>query len=153
MKNNRQKQILNLIANYNITTQEDLIEKLKESGYNVTQATISRDIKQLKLIKIACENNSYKYAVSGAPDGYATVNAKYINILSETVTDLDYAGHLIVVKTYNGMAMAAGAAIDSMKWDGVMGCIAGDDTIFIATKSIDAAKEVGMQLRTLISEN
>ena len=150
MKNNRQKQILNLIANYNITTQEDLIEKLRESGYNVTQATISRDIKQLKLIKIACENNSYKYAVSGAPDGYATVNAKYINILSETVTDLDYAGHLIVVKTYNGMAMAAGAAIDSMKWDGVMGCIAGDDTIFALCRNEQLAKELKNSIDRLV---
>ncbi|MBE6638431.1 MAG: arginine repressor [Ruminococcaceae bacterium] len=149
MKNSRQKQILQLIAEYEITTQEDLIEKLRESGFTVTQATISRDIKQLKLIKIAGENDTYKYAVSG--EGIVTVNAKYTNILMETVTEVDYAGNLIVVKTFNGMAMAAGAAIDAMKWNGVLGCIAGDDTIFIAMRSEAFAKEISDRIITLIS--
>ncbi len=151
MKNTRQKQILSLISDYEITTQEELIEKLRESGFNVTQATVSRDIKQLKLIKIAGENDTYKYAISS--EGTQTINAKYTNILMETVTEIDYAGNLIVVKTFNGMAMAAGAAIDAMRWNGVLGCIAGDDTIFIAVRSEAFAKEISERIQTLISSN
>ena len=149
MKNTRQKQILALINERDITTQEELIHLLRESGFNVTQATISRDIKQLKLIKIAGDNDTYKYAVSG--EGTQSVNAKYTNILTETVTEIDYAGHIIVVKTFNGMAMAAGAAIDAMKWNGVMGCIAGDDTIFIAVRTEAFAKEISERIQAIIS--
>ena len=152
MKNNRQKQILSLISEHEITTQEELIEKLRESGYNVTQATVSRDIKQLKLIKIAGENDTYKYAVSGN-ENVVAVNAKYTNILMETVTEIDYAGHLVVVKTFNGMAMAAGAAIDAMKWSGVLGCIAGDDTVFIAARSELTAKEICDRISVIITSN
>ena len=148
MKNNRQKQILTLIAENEITTQEDLIEKLRESGYNVTQATVSRDIKQLKLIKIQSGNDTYKYAESGADNGVAA-NAKYTNILMETVSGVDYAGHLIVVKTYNGMAMAAGAAFDAMRWNGILGTIAGDDTVFIAVRSEAFAKEISERIKTM----
>ncbi len=152
MKNVRQKMILSLISEYEITTQEELIEKLRQSGFNVTQATVSRDIKQLKLIKIAGDNETYKYAVS-ANENTATVNAKYTNILIETVTDIDYAGHIIVVKTFNGMAMAAGAAFDAMKWDGILGCIAGDDTVFIAVRTDEHAKEISSRLSALIANN
>ena len=148
MKNNRQKQILALIEENEITTQEELIEKLRESGYNVTQATVSRDIKQLKLIKIQSDNDTYKYAQSGAETGPA-INAKYVNILAETVTDVDYAGHLIVVKTYNGMAMAAGAAFDSMRWNGILGTIAGDDTVFIAVRTESYAREISERIRAM----
>lgn len=151
MKNIRQKQILTLISERDITTQEELIQLLRESGFNVTQATVSRDIKQLKLIKIAGDNDTYKYAVSG--EGSQSVNAKYTNILTETVTEVDYAGHIIVVKTFNGMAMAAGAAIDAMKWNGVLGCIAGDDTIFIAVRTEAFAKEISERIQAMISSN
>ena len=151
MKNTRQKQILALISEHEITTQEELIERLRENGFNVTQATVSRDIKQLKLIKIAGDNDTYKYAVSS--EGSQSANAKYTNLLTETVTEIDYAGHIIVVKTFNGMAMAAGAAIDAMKWNGVMGCIAGDDTIFIAVRSEAFAKEISERLQTIITSN
>jgi transcriptional regulator of arginine metabolism len=153
MKNTRQKQILALIAEHEITTQEELIEKLRDSGFHVTQATVSRDIKQLKLIKIAGENDTYKYAVSGSEMPAPAVNAKYNNILMETVTEIDYAGHLIVVKTFNGMAMAAGAAIDALKWNGIMGCIAGDDTVFIAVRSEAFAKEISQRIQSLIMSN
>ena len=152
MKNTRQKTILSLISEFEITTQEELIEKLRESGFNVTQATVSRDIKQLKLIKIAGDNENYKYAVSST-ESSVTVNAKYTNILIETVTDIDYAGNIIVVKTFNGMAMAAGAAFDAMKWDGFLGCIAGDDTIFITVRSEAYAKEISQRISSLIAQN
>ena len=152
MKNNRQKMILSLISENEITTQEELIEKLRESGFNVTQATVSRDIKQLKLIKIAGDNENYKYAVSSSENAVA-INAKYTNILIETVTDVDYAGHLIVVKTFNGMAMAAGAAFDAMKWEGTLGCIAGDDTVFIAVRTEEYAKQISRRITDLITIN
>ncbi len=152
MKNNRQKMILSLISENEITTQEELIEKLRESGFNVTQATVSRDIKQLKLIKIAGDNENYKYAVSSSESAVA-INAKYTNILVETVTDIDYAGNIIVVKTFNGMAMAAGAAFDAMKWEGILGCIAGDDTVFIAVRSEEYAMLISRRITDLITIN
>ena len=86
--------------------------------------------------------------------GYSTVvNAKYNNILMETVTEIDYASNLIVVKTFNGMAMAAGAAIDALKWNGILGCIAGDDTVFIAVRNEAFAKEISQRIQSLIMAN
>ena len=150
MKNDRQRKILTLITDYEITTQEDLIQKLRESGFHVTQATVSRDIKQLKLIKIQSHNDTYKYAVSGAETS-VSINAKYNSILTEAVVEVSSACNLVVIKTYNGMAMAAAAALDAMKWNGVLGTIAGDDTVFMAVRSEAFAKEIGTRIQMMIS--
>lgn len=138
MKTGRHDAILEIIASENIDTQEQLTEKLRERGFSVTQATVSRDIKQLRLVKRAISGGSYKYAVSKNDD--AQSNAKYRNIMRETVISVKPAGNLVVIKTYTGMANAAAAAIDAVAGSLVAGTIAGDDTIFVATENEETAR-------------
>jgi len=148
MKNLRQKMILQLIAEFDIDTQEELISRLADAGYSVTQATISRDIKELRLTKISARDGSYKYAQTAVTEGRS--NAKFINILRETTVSVALAGHLVVIKTYDGMASAAAAAIDTMKFDGLVGSLAGDDTIFLAASSVEAAESIVAKLNALL---
>ncbi len=149
MKNKRQNKILEIISSEVIETQEELISRLREQGYNVTQATVSRDIKELKLIKTTSDGDKYHY-VQGVNSENKT-DVKYENILMQTVISVDIAGHLIVIKTYNGMAMAACAAIDSMGWREVVGSIAGDDTIFVAVRTEESAKSIARKLCMIIT--
>ncbi len=147
-KQNRQGLILDIISENTVETQEQLIEKLREAGYAVTQATISRDIRELRLTKIACGFGVYKYVVSNQePHSHS---AKYLNILKETVTDIDHAGNIVVVKTYAGMAQAAAAALDSMGWTEIIGSIAGDDTIMLVLRSVDASRVFSSELSGLL---
>lgn len=138
MKTGRHDAILEIIATENIDTQEQLTEKLRERGFSVTQATVSRDIKQLRLVKRSTSGGSYKYAVQKSDDPQN--NAKYKNIMRETVISIKPAGTLVVIKTYTGMANAAAAAIDAVAGSLVVGTIAGDDTIFVATESEETAR-------------
>lgn len=138
MKTGRHNTILEIIANENIDTQEMLTERLRERGFSVTQATVSRDIKQLHLIKRAVSDGSYKYVLQKSDD--SQFNAKFKNIMRETVISIKPAGTLVVIRTYTGMANAAAAAIDAVAGSLVVGTIAGDDTIFVATESEEAAR-------------
>ena len=138
MKSSRHDAILEIIAEKEIETQDALTEQLRQRGYNVTQATVSRDIKQLRLVKKATDRGSYKYAIQSSLD--TKTNAKYSSIMRETITSIKTAGNIVVIKTYNGMANAAAAAIDAVAGSIVVGTIAGDDTIFAATENEDAAK-------------
>ena len=140
MKNSRHAKILEIISEYNIETQDELINKLCESGYDVTQATVSRDIKQLQLVKIATEDGKYKYALPRRDD--VTSGAKFKSILRDTATSIQNAENIVVIKTYPGMANAAAAAVDALAGDSIIGCIAGDDTIFIVVKNDDEAERV-----------
>ena len=149
MKQNRQEAILDIISKNTVETQEQLIEKLREDGYNVTQATISRDIRELRLTKISCGFGIYKYVVSSQEPH--THSVKYLNILKETVNDVEHAGNLVVVKTYAGMAQAAAAALDSMGWTEIIGSIAGDDTIMIVLRSAETARAFSVELSGLLS--
>ena len=137
MKNKRQKKILELIAEYDIETQDDLIERLRESGYDVTQATVSRDIRELKLVKTAMPDRRYRYEVAQYEG--IEISTKYRNIIKETVIKVDYVGNTVVLRTYTGMAQAAAAAVDGMGWDEIVGTLAGDDTIFILMRDTAAA--------------
>lgn len=137
MKHKRQKKILELIAEYDIETQDDLIEKLRESGYDVTQATVSRDIRELKLVKTAMPDRRYRYEVAQYEG--IEISTKYRNIIKETVIKVDYVGNTVVLRTYTGMAQAAAAAVDGMGWDEIVGTLAGDDTIFILMRDTAAA--------------
>lgn len=139
MKYKRQKKILELIAEYDIETQDDLIERLRESGYDVTQATVSRDIRELKLVKTAMPDRRYRYEVAQYEG--IEISTKYRNIIKETVIKVDYVGNTVVLRTYTGMAQAAAAAVDGMGWDEIVGTLAGDDTIFILMR--DAAAAIG----------
>lgn len=137
MKYKRQKKILELIAEYDIETQNDLIERLRESGYDVTQATVSRDIRELKLVKTAVPDRRYRYEVAQYEG--IEISTKYRNIIKETVIKVDYVGNTVVLRTYTGMAQAAAAAVDGMGWDEIVGTLAGDDTIFILMRDTAAA--------------
>lgn len=147
-KQNRQELILDIINKNTVETQEQLIEKLGEAGYAVTQATISRDIRELRLTKVSCGFGVYKYVVSNQESH--SHSAKYLNILKETVTAIDHAGNIVVVKTYAGMAQAAAAALDSMGWTEIIGSIAGDDTIMLVVRSADSARAFSVELSGLL---
>ena len=150
MKYKRQSKIMELINSFDIYTQDDLTDRLGKSGFAATQATISRDIKELKLLKIPAANGQYKYASASREEEKA--DAKFLNILGETVTDISPAKNLVIVKTHSGMANAAGAAIDAIKFPEIIGTIAGDDTIFLAFSSDDAAEALARKLKKMIKQ-
>ena len=135
MKIERHSQIIRLISQYDIETQEELAEKLNESGFQVTQATVSRDIRELKLTKIALDGGKQKYAVMHAHS--SNLNEKYLRILKDGFSSMTMAQNILVVKTVSGMAMAVAAALDALKFSEVVGCIAGDDTIMVAVRTVE----------------
>lgn len=146
MKNDRQRKILDIISSEDIETQEELMKALKREGYDTTQATVSRDIKELKLRKVSFGVGRRVYRPSGISADASSMES-YKNILESGVLSVDTAGNLVVVKTVAGMAMAVGAAIDSLRIDGVVGCIAGDDTIFVAVKDLNHTAGVSKEIR------
>ena len=150
MKQNRHAIILDIIEHNNVETQEKLIEYLKAANLNVTQATISRDIKDLKLIKIAIKNGSYKY--TRPQEDVAHQGAKYHNIVRETVLKVDHAENIVVVKTYPGMAGSAAAAIDSLDHNDIVGSIAGDDTIMLVMRTKEIAETFSSELYSYFIE-
>ena len=150
MKNGRQKQILTIVSEHDVETQEELIVRLKASGFKATQATVSRDIKELRLIKMATENGHYKYVQSVGEDGKSS--AKFDNVLRETVISVRNAGPIVVVRTYAGLAMAAAAAVDAMQINCILGPIAGDDTIFIAVSDEVASDLIEKKIERIIQE-
>ena len=150
MKNGRQKQILTIVSEHDVETQEELIVRLKASGFKATQATVSRDSKDLRRIKMATENGHYKYVQSVGEDGKSS--AKFDNVLRETVISVRNAGPIVVVRTYAGMAMAAAAAVDAMQINCILGTIAGDDTIFIAVSDEVASDLIEKKIERIIQE-
>lgn len=148
MKTARHSKIIQLINQYDIETQEELAEKLNQSGFGVTQATVSRDIRELKLTKIAKEDGFSKYAVLQNSD--QNLGTKYIHVLKAAYLSMDVAGNLLVLKTVSGMAMAAAAAVDEMQWGEIVGCIAGDNTIMCAIRSQEEALHVMDRLRKML---
>ncbi|MGN1318057.1 MAG: arginine repressor [Lachnospirales bacterium] len=151
MKIKRQSKLLEIIGKNEIDTQEMLVDMLNKEGFNVTQATVSRDIRELKISKVSTENGKQKYVVS--PSDKTTHNEKLIRVFNEGVSSIDYAQNIIVIKTLTGMAMAVAAAIDSMNNIEIMGTIAGDDTIFCVTKSEVAAIKIIERLKANITAN
>ena len=149
MKQTRHTKILELIKTQNIDTQEDLQAKLKENGFNVTQATVSRDIRELGIIKSVGPDGVYKYLAGKEKDG-DNGSGKFSSILRQTVTKVTSANNLIVVKTHTGMASAAGAAVDSMELVDVVGTLAGDDTLLIIATDNDTAVRLTRLLNELI---
>lgn len=135
MKKGRHEAIIDLIRKNDIENQSELAYKLSELGFDVTQATVSRDIQKLNLIKVK-SNGKFKYAVVENANNYSE---KYVTIIKETIKSMDVAKNLLIVKTQVGMAMATAAALDGLTFEEIVGSLAGDDTIFIATKSDDKA--------------
>ena len=145
MKNSRQQKIIEIINKYDIDTQEALIERLREYGFNVTQTTVSRDINQMKLVKAVTSSGSYKYIV---PDVRHENNRAVINsALTEAVISVNSAKNIIVVKTLSGMANAIAVCIDSLNHNDIVGSVAGDDTILIVTAEDDIAESMKKNLK------
>lgn len=148
MKSMRHNLILEIIESKDIETQEELAEELKSRNIKVTQATVSRDIKELRLLKVLADGGKYKYAtVERAEKG---MNDRFIRILSESVMSIEAAGNLIVIKTISASASAASEAIDSMKWPEVLGTIAGDNTILIIARSEGVVESLLQRFDALI---
>lgn len=150
MKTKRHSKIVELINSYDIETQEELAQKLEEGGFVVTQATVSRDIRDLKLSKVVTANGKQKYSLMPKQDG---ISEKYVRILGEAFVSMDMAQNILVVKTVSGMAMAAAAALDSMQMSEIVGCIAGDDTIMADIRSVDDTVVVMERIRKLVYKN
>lgn len=147
-KSHRHSKIIELINNNNIETQEELAKMLNEMGYDVTQSTISRDIRDLNLLKIATEGGRSKYAINiKKPE---ELGEKYTRVLKDGFVSMDTAPGLLVVKTVSGMAMAVAAAIDAMNMNEIIGSIAGDDTIMCAVKSVDDARMVMNSINKIV---
>ena len=148
MKIKRHNEIVELIKTREVGTQEELLELLKEKGYDVTQATISRDIRELNLTKVNV-NGRQKYVIIQKDDG---VGDKYVRVLKEGFVSMMPSGNLIVIKTVVGMAMAVATAIDALEINEIIGCIAGDDTIFIAVSENSHTTDVMNKLKKLTKE-
>ena len=148
MKTKRQRKIIELITNYDIETQEELAAKLVENGFNVTQATISRDIRELNLTKIATKGGKQKYAVQSSSD--IVSNSKYMRVLNDGIITMDTAGNILVVKTVSGMAMVVAAALDAKQNKEILGCIAGDDTIMCVVKHAEETDRVKEHIESFI---
>ena len=151
MKRVRQNKILELIGEYDIDTQEELGKRLHESGFRVTQATISRDIKELQLKKQADKNGKSKYIC--VTPGSASFGERYARVLQDGMVSIDQADNLVVIKTVSGMAMAVAAALDNMDLQGFLGCIAGDDTIFAVARSKGFCKEIIAEVKKVASDD
>ena len=147
MKKRRHEKILELIDRFEIETQDELLGYLREEGFAVTQATVSRDIKELRLIKLLSPGGKYRYAhsVEKAAD---TISFRFGAIFRESVITVDWAGNFEVIKRYTGMSNAASAALDAMENQEIVGTIAGDDTIFVLLRGEKEAQELCQRLRT-----
>lgn len=150
MKRSRHQKIKELVELYEIETQEELAEKLKDAGYAVTQATVSRDIRELKLSKIPMGDGRQKYTILIHSDHY--LSDKYIRVLRDGFVSMDMAQNILVVKTVSGMAMAVAAALDAMKLKEIVGSIAGDDTIMVAVRTVEDTQCVMDKIRSVLEE-
>lgn len=150
VRRNRQEQIIDLIQNESISTQDELIKRLKERGFDVTQATVSRDIKDLKLIKKVGKSGKSEYSIHESESDH--LKSKYNTILKGSVMTADYAGNTCVIKTHVGMANAACASIDAMHWEGIVGTLAGDDTIFVLCRDEEKTAAFCETLLKLVKE-
>ena len=149
MKISRQSKIIELINKYDIETQEELADLLMKAGYNVTQATVSRDIRELKLTKIAVDGGKQKYILLQKTE--PGISEKYTRVLKEGFVSMDMAQNILVIKTISGMAMAVAAALDALQLSSIVGCIAGDDTIMCAIRTAEDTAAVMEKLSKLVN--
>ena len=150
MKKNRHAKIVELIEKYDLETQEELAEKLRQDGYDVTQATVSRDIRELKLSKVPLGDGRQKYVL--LREAHGEMGDKYIRVLQEGMSSMGMAQSLLIVKTVPGMAMAVAAALDAMHMKEIVGTIAGDDTIMLAVRSAADAEIVREKINYVLKK-
>ena len=148
MKLKRHEKIIELIEQYDIETQDELAELLRKEGFDVTQATVSRDIRKLALSKVPGTNGRQKYALLNHQDHQMA--EKYVGILREAFVSMDQAQNILVIKTVSGMAMAVATALDNIGWKEIVGCIAGDDTIMCAIRTMEDAQTVMAELEKIV---
>ena len=148
MKKNRHTKILELINAYDIDTQEELLRRLREDGFDVTQATVSRDIKELRLVKNLTPGGKYKY--SAGKGGGKDHSTKFYSLLTDAGLSSVSAGNMVVIKCQVGMAQAVCAAMDALHWEGIVGTLAGDDTIFIVAKDPEYAQKLADDFKKMI---
>lgn len=151
MKISRHRKIIELINNHEIETQEELAHLLIESGFNVTQATISRDIRELQLTKMGVKDGRQKYFMLQTKP--ADLNDKYLRVLRDGFTGMDMAQNILVIKTVSGMAMAVAAALDELSFNELVGCIAGDDTIMCAVRSVEDTYKLIGKINNILETN
>ncbi len=149
MKSERHEKILEIINKYEVETQEELSAYLEMEGYFVTQATISRDIRELKLIKAAAKSGKQKYVTIG--EKKAEVSPKYVRVFQDGFRSMEMAQNILVIKTVSGMAMAVAASLDAMDYEEMVGCIAGDDTVMCAIRTVPDTVSLMSRLRKLIN--
>ena len=147
MKANRHAKILEIIRKYDVDTQEELCARLNEAGYKVTQATVSRDIRELKLTKVSLSGGRQKY--TSLVDNGSELEGKYIRVFKDGVVSMDMAQNILVIKTVSGMAMAVAAALDAMECHEIVGSIAGDDTIMCAVRTVEETAALMQRLQKL----
>ena len=148
MKTKRQRKIIELITERNVETQDELAALLEKEGFTVTQATISRDIRELNLTKSVSPDGGQKYSI--AVSALGGIYGKYLRVLSDGILKMELAENILVIKTVSGMAMAVGAAVDAMSIENVVGCIAGDDTIMCIIKTKEDAPVVKARIEEAI---
>ncbi len=151
MKRNRQEKLLELISRYEIDTQDELIERLRDHGFEVTQATISRDIRELKIAKMTTGKGTYRYVLPKQQPS-SNANMKFTTTLMDSIVNVDHAQNIVVLKTYAGMAQAVAAGIDAMNMHQVLGSVAGDDTIMIVTRDVECATVIADRISALTRE-
>ncbi len=148
MKRNRQEKMLELISRYEIDTQDELIARLRENGYDVTQATVSRDIRELKIAKMTTGKGTYRYVLPKQVDNGSGM--KLNAALIDSIVSVDHACNIAVLKTYPGMANAVAVGIDAMNMQQILGCVAGDDTIIIVSRDEECAQNIADRFRGLM---
>lgn len=148
MKRKRHEKIIELIGKYDIETQEELADRLNQAGFQTTQATVSRDIRELGLSKVPGQAGHQKYALLDRQEH--RMSEKYVGILREAFVSMDQAQNILVIKTVSGMAMAVGAALDNIGWKEIVGCIAGDDTIMCVIRTTEDTEAVMAELQKIV---
>ena len=148
MKSQRHARILELVSKYEIETQEDMMSRLQSEGFKVTQATVSRDLKELKLTKTLTARGTYRYSVNHGR--HHAGNGKLNNAMVDSITQVDYSLNLVVIKTYPGLAQAVASAVDALNMHSILGSVAGADTIMVVTRSVEDAKEINEKITELM---
>ena len=150
MKRNRQEKMLELISRYEIDTQDELIARLRDCGFEVTQATVSRDIRELKISKMMTGKGSYRYVLP--KQTAAGSGQKFSTALIDSIVSVESACNIVVIKTYPGLANAVAVGIDNLNFSQILGCVAGDDTIMIATRDYESADMICNRLHELLKQ-
>ena len=148
MKNERQARILEIIAKFEVQTQEEITELLQMDGFKVTQATVSRDLKDLKLTKVMSPSGLYRYTASRSHDHMGKV--KLNNAMLESIISVNYSMNNVVIKTFPGLAQAVASSVDALDLDSILGCVAGDDTIIVVTQDVESSEEISDKIKELM---